>query len=175
VLKALGARSRDVLLLFVAEAALIGLAGGIIGTLGAVGLARMGNAAVDRLVQSVAGTGIIDDWFEAVTYLDAIFAFVRGEQQEHATIVIFAADAELFVKIDGILLDTFAFERVDGDDGHLRGGLLLEFGAEIFEAKLRPGFDHAGKIGDIARRTNVFDFFCGGAAKKNERKKRKNQ
>lgn len=58
VLKALGARSRDVLLLFVAEAALIGLAGGIIGTLGAVGLAQMGNEAVDRLVQSVAGTGI---------------------------------------------------------------------------------------------------------------------
>ncbi len=58
VLKALGARSRDVLLLFVAEAALIGLAGGIIGTLGAVGLAQMGNAAVDRLVQSVTGTGI---------------------------------------------------------------------------------------------------------------------
>ena len=58
VLKALGARSRDVLLLFVAEAALIGLAGGIIGTLGAVGLARLGNAAVDRLVQGVTGTGI---------------------------------------------------------------------------------------------------------------------
>jgi macrolide transport system ATP-binding/permease protein len=58
VLKALGARSRDVLLLFVAEAALIGLAGGIIGTLGAVGLARIGNAAVDSLVQSVAGAGI---------------------------------------------------------------------------------------------------------------------
>ncbi len=58
VLKALGARSRDVLLLFVTEAALIGLAGGIIGTLGAVGLAQMGNAAVDRLVQSVTGTGI---------------------------------------------------------------------------------------------------------------------
>jgi macrolide transport system ATP-binding/permease protein len=58
VLKALGARSRDVLQMFVAEAALIGLAGGIIGTLGAVGLARLGNAAVDRLVQSVAGTGI---------------------------------------------------------------------------------------------------------------------
>ncbi|HEX9099707.1 MAG TPA: ATP-binding cassette domain-containing protein [Candidatus Dormibacteraeota bacterium] len=58
VLKALGARSHDVLLLFVAEAALIGLAGGIIGTLGAVGLARLGNAVVDRLVQSVAGTGI---------------------------------------------------------------------------------------------------------------------
>ena len=58
VLKALGARSHDVLLLFVAEAALIGLAGGIIGTLGAVALAQAGNAAVDRLAQSVAGAGI---------------------------------------------------------------------------------------------------------------------
>lgn len=58
VLKALGARSRDVLLLFVAEAALIGVAGGLIGTLAAVGLAQLGNAAVDRLVQSVATAGI---------------------------------------------------------------------------------------------------------------------
>jgi len=58
VLKALGARSHDVLLLFVAEAALIGLAGGIVGTLAAVALAQLGNAAVDRLAQSVAGAGI---------------------------------------------------------------------------------------------------------------------
>jgi putative ABC transport system permease protein len=58
VLKALGARSHDVLLLFVAEAALIGLAGGLIGTMAAVALAQLGNAAVDRLAQSVAGAGI---------------------------------------------------------------------------------------------------------------------
>ena len=58
VLKALGARSRDVLLLFVAEAAVIGLFGGVIGTVGAVALAQAGNAAVDRLAQSVAGAGI---------------------------------------------------------------------------------------------------------------------
>jgi macrolide transport system ATP-binding/permease protein len=57
VLKALGARRRDVLLIFVAEAAFIGLAGGLVGTLIAVGLGRLGNAAVDRLTQSVAGTG----------------------------------------------------------------------------------------------------------------------
>jgi ABC-type lipoprotein export system ATPase subunit len=54
VLKALGARSRDVLLFFVAEAAVIGLAGGLIGTLAAVGLARLGNTAVDRLSQGVS-------------------------------------------------------------------------------------------------------------------------
>ena len=57
VLKALGARRRDVLLIFVAEAAFIGLAGGLVGILIAVGLGRLGNAAVDRLTQSVAGAG----------------------------------------------------------------------------------------------------------------------
>jgi ABC-type lipoprotein export system ATPase subunit/ABC-type antimicrobial peptide transport system permease subunit len=58
VIKALGARSRDVLLLFVAEAAVIGLAGGLIGTVIAVALARVGNAAVDRLTQGVAAGGL---------------------------------------------------------------------------------------------------------------------
>jgi macrolide transport system ATP-binding/permease protein len=57
VLKALGARSRDVMLLFLAEAAGIGLAGGIVGALVAVGLGRLGNAAVDRLTQSVSSAG----------------------------------------------------------------------------------------------------------------------
>jgi macrolide transport system ATP-binding/permease protein len=58
VLKALGARSRDVLLLFLAEAAGIGLAGGLVGALFAVGLARLGNAAVDRLTQSITNVGV---------------------------------------------------------------------------------------------------------------------
>jgi macrolide transport system ATP-binding/permease protein len=57
VLKALGARSRDVLLLFIAEALCIGLAGGIVGAVVAAGLGRLGNAAVDRLTQSISGTG----------------------------------------------------------------------------------------------------------------------
>jgi macrolide transport system ATP-binding/permease protein len=57
VLKALGARRRDVLQIFVAEAAVIGLTGGLVGILIAVGLGKLGNAAVDRLTQSEAGTG----------------------------------------------------------------------------------------------------------------------
>ena len=56
VLKALGARSRDVLLLFLAEAAVIGFAGGLVGALVAVALGRLGNAAVDRLTQSFTTT-----------------------------------------------------------------------------------------------------------------------
>jgi putative ABC transport system permease protein len=50
------ARSRDVLLLFVAEAAVIGLAGGLVGALFAVALGRLGNAAVDRLTQAVSSS-----------------------------------------------------------------------------------------------------------------------
>jgi ABC-type lipoprotein export system ATPase subunit len=72
VLKALGARSRDVLLLFVAEAAVIGLAGGLIGALAAVGLARLGNTAVDRLTQGVAAGGLDvfrPDWLVVVAAL----------------------------------------------------------------------------------------------------------
>jgi macrolide transport system ATP-binding/permease protein len=57
VLKALGSRSRDILFIFVAEAAVIGLAGGLIGALFAVALARLGNAAVDRLTQELSTTG----------------------------------------------------------------------------------------------------------------------
>jgi len=45
-----------VLLLFIAEAAGIGLAGGLIGALVAVGLARLGNSAVDRLTQSITSS-----------------------------------------------------------------------------------------------------------------------
>jgi putative ABC transport system permease protein len=56
VLKALGARRRDVLLIFVAEAAVIGLAGGVVGILIAVALGRLGNAVVDRLTQSVTSS-----------------------------------------------------------------------------------------------------------------------
>jgi putative ABC transport system permease protein len=76
VIKALGARSRDVLLLFVAEAAVIGLAGGLIGTIIAVALARVGNAAVDRFTQGVAAGGLdvfrTDAWVVAAALVLAV-------------------------------------------------------------------------------------------------------
>jgi putative ABC transport system permease protein len=54
ILKAVGARSRDVLLLFVAEAAVIGLVGGIVGGAVAAALSQVGNTAVDSLVPALA-------------------------------------------------------------------------------------------------------------------------
>jgi ABC-type lipoprotein export system ATPase subunit/ABC-type antimicrobial peptide transport system permease subunit len=58
ILKAVGARSRDILLLFVAEAALIGLVGGVLGGVVAAFLSRLGNSAVDALVPPVAGAAV---------------------------------------------------------------------------------------------------------------------
>ena len=58
VLKAVGARSRDVMLLFVAEAAVIGLVGGVIGGIVAAVLSRIGNSAVDSLVPALAADAV---------------------------------------------------------------------------------------------------------------------
>ena len=58
ILKAVGARARDILLLFVAEAAVIGLVGGVLGGGVAAFLARLGNSAVDALVPAVAGAAV---------------------------------------------------------------------------------------------------------------------
>ena len=76
VLKALGSRSRDVLLIFIAEAAVIGLAGGLVGAVVAAGLGRLGNAAVDRLTQSVAGTGFGVFRFDTLVVIAAVLLAV---------------------------------------------------------------------------------------------------
>ncbi len=58
ILKAVGARSRDVMLLFVAEAAVIGLVGGILGGIVAAWLSQLGNSAVDWLVPDLAAGAV---------------------------------------------------------------------------------------------------------------------
>ena len=58
ILKAVGARSRDVMLLFVTEAAVIGLVGGIAGGVVAAALSGLGNSAIDALVPALATTAV---------------------------------------------------------------------------------------------------------------------
>jgi len=58
ILKAVGARSRDVMLLFVTEAAVIGLVGGIAGGVVAATLSGFGNSAIDALVPALATTAV---------------------------------------------------------------------------------------------------------------------
>jgi hypothetical protein len=79
---------------------------------------------------NVAHASVINDRFEAIAYLDAIFAVVGREEQEDAGVLLFCPYAEVFEEIDGIVFDGAIIERTHGDDGELRGGFLVEFGAE---------------------------------------------
>ena len=58
ILKAVGARSKDIRLLFVAEAAVIGLVGGVVGGVVAAFLSRLGNSAVDSIVPPASGASV---------------------------------------------------------------------------------------------------------------------
>lgn len=57
IFKALGSRARDLAMLFMAEAAVIGVAGGVTGLVVSALLARLGNELIDRLAQGQGSGG----------------------------------------------------------------------------------------------------------------------
>jgi len=81
----------------------------------------------------------------------------------------------MFEKIDGVIFHRAIIERFDGDNGHLRAGLLFEFGAECFEA-LNGGLrNDSGEIGDIGGGRNLADVVAesGCSGEKQNRKSEK--
>jgi hypothetical protein len=58
-------------------------------------------------------------------------------------------------KIDGIIFDWPTVQRLDSDDGELRTGFLVEFGAERFQTLLCILRNDARQIGDIAGGRNL--------------------
>jgi ABC-type antimicrobial peptide transport system permease subunit len=77
VLKALGARSLDVLLLFLAEAAVIGVIGGIVGLLIASGLGNAGNGLISGVARSQgAGSGITFFQLSALIVIESMLISV---------------------------------------------------------------------------------------------------
>ena len=110
----------------------------------------------------VAGACVGDDRLEAVANFNSIGSLSGGNKQQHAAIFFFAADTELRVEVVAILLDRFAFERADGDNGHLRARFLLDFQAESFKAGFGVCIDDVGEISDVACGVNVLDFLGGG-------------
>jgi len=122
----------------------------------------------------VASAGVVDDRLEAVADFDAIFAVGRSNEEKNAAIVFFVADTELFEEVVAILIDVFAIEGTDGDDGHLGAGFLFDFEAEGFEAGFRVGRNDAGQVGDVAGGVNVLDVVrVGGAGECQNQEKKK--
>jgi ABC-type lipoprotein export system ATPase subunit/ABC-type lipoprotein release transport system permease subunit len=64
VFKALGARARDLSLIFVTEAALIGVAGGLVGIAVSALLAQIGNQVIEQVARGQGATGSALDLFD---------------------------------------------------------------------------------------------------------------
>jgi hypothetical protein len=58
----------------------------------------------------VTGAGIVDDRLKAIAHFDAVFPLRRGNKQQNAAIILFAADAQMLVKVNGVRFDRFSFE-----------------------------------------------------------------
>ena len=134
-----------------------------------VSLTKIGNHGAS----SVAGASVVDDGLEAVTDFGPIFAVVGRDEEEDAVVLVLLSDAERFENLVGELLDRFAIEGIDGDDGELRPGFLLELEAERVDAGFGIEGDDAGKIGDVIGGMDVLWVFGAGGSGEKEKKKRR--
>ena len=104
----------------------------------------------DHGAEDVAGAGVVEDAFEAVTYLDAASARIHDEEHEDAAIGSLGANLPFVFKRGGELFDGLvAVEGLDGDEGDLGVGLAIDLGAEGFNALLCGGGQDACEVADV--------------------------
>ncbi len=118
-----------------------------------VALAQVGN----HVASHVARARIVDHRLQSVANFDLVLPLFGSDQDQYAAIVLLRPDAEMLVEIGGVVFARFAFERVDGDDGNLRAGLLLQLGGEQFDLLAGRRIDDLRQVGDIALRLDVGD------------------
>ena len=107
----------------------------------------------------IACARIIDHRLQTISDFNAVVVLVRRNQQQHAAIVSFAADAELLVQIHCEIFDALSFQGVHRNDRDLRPCLFPHLVAKRFQASLRVCCDHTRKVGYISGRANVFRIF----------------
>ena len=90
----------------------------------------------NRFAAKGADFAVGENRFEAITDFESILVIVNGEQDQDAAIG-FGPDAQLRRKVDGIVLDGLVSQRLDGDDGDLCLGLLLNLGAKSGDLRFR--------------------------------------
>ena len=101
------------------------LPGGDFGGLAVIALAQVRHHGTPH----ISRPRIIDHRLEPVAHFDAVFALVGSDEQQHPAIVFLASHSKLFEEVYGIVLDAFAFKRLDSHNRHLRASLLLQLGA----------------------------------------------
>jgi hypothetical protein len=99
----------------------------------------------------VADFGVVEDAFEAVTYLDAASSGIHDENHEYAAVGPFGSNLPLVFKGGGELFyGLVAVEGFDGDDGDLGVGLTIDLSAEVFDALPGGGGENACEVVDVS-------------------------
>ena len=128
-----------------------------------VALPEIGN----QQASGISRARVVDHWFEAVANLRPVLPIVRRYEQHHTVVLLFLANAELFIQIVRVGLDVIAIERFHRNDGHLRAGLLFEFRAQGFQLGFCLRLNDAREVGHVTGRTNLLDIFgARGPARK---------
>ncbi len=104
----------------------------------------------DGFAAEAADFAVGEDGFEAVADLGEIFVIVDGVEDEDAAAGLLGADAPFGGEIEGVVEDGLAVGCGDGDDGDLRVGFLVDFGAEGGELVAGFGVEDVGQVGDVA-------------------------
>jgi oligopeptidase B len=97
----------------------------------------------------VAYLRVGEDAFETITDFDPAFVVFGGDQHEDAAVGGLGADLPLLFEEVGEVGDGVSAEVVDGDNGDLGVGLVVELAAELLHLGFGGGVDDAGEVGDV--------------------------
>jgi hypothetical protein len=103
----------------------------------------------DHAAADVAYLGVGEDAFEAIAYFDPALVVVGGDQHQDAAVRGLGADLPLLFEEVGEVGYCLAAEVVDGDNGDLRVGLMVELAAELLHLGFGGGVDDTGEVGDV--------------------------
>jgi hypothetical protein len=99
-------------------------------------------------IEDLAGFGVGDEAFQAVSDLDAHGAVVAGIEQQQAVVLAGSADAETTEQFVGEILYDQAPEVADGDHGQFHRGLVLQLAAYAIDHADVLGPQHSAAVGD---------------------------
>ena len=99
----------------------------------------------------VADLGVVQDAFQAIANLDAIFPWGHENSRRTPRSVPLAPTFHLSSSaVANSSMDWSLSSGLDGDDGDLGVGLAIDLGAEVFQAGFCRGRQNAGEVADIA-------------------------
>ena len=116
----------------------------------------------EHFAAKAADFAVRQNRLESVADFGPVLVIADSHEDHDAAVFAFGTDAPFLEETIGEVGGGAAFERMDGHDGDLRVGLLIEFLAKSGQLGAGIGVDYARKIVDVALRRELFDLFAAG-------------